>query len=188
MNERNNRFTVYGLRFTVEHHLFRLILLFILNFYFLIFNCAAQSLSADAGDDTGVCQGGDSITIGGNPSATGGNPSYTYSWQPSTGLDFPNSSNPKCFISSPTNYTLTVSDASGNFSVDVVNVTIFSPPIVSAGPNQTIIEGTNTQLFASGAVNYYWNPTQTLYNPNTRGSGPWGTPLPRGSSSSGRKS
>lgn len=136
-------------------------------FAFLIFNSHAQSLSANAGNDTGVCQGGDSITIGGNPAATGGTAPYTYSWQPTAGLDFPNSSNPKCFPSSPLTYTLTVTDGTGNSSVDVVNVTIYTLPIVSASADQTIIEGTNTQLFASGAVNYYWTPTQTLYNQNT---------------------
>ncbi len=139
----------------------------LVNFYLLIFTCSAQSLSASAGDDTGVCQGGNPIAIGGNPAASGGTAPFTYSWQPTTGLDFPNSPNPNAFPSSPTNYTLTVSDASGNFSVDFVSIAIYSPPIVSVGPNQTIIEGTNTQLFASGANNYYWSPTQTLYNQYT---------------------
>ena len=136
-------------------------------FSFLGFNSHAQSLSANAGNDTGVCPAGDSITIGGSPASTGGTPPYTYSWQPTAGLDFPNSSNPKCFPSSPKNYTLTVTDGMGNSSVDIVNVTIYVPPIVSAGPDQTIIEGTNTQLFASGASYYFWTPTQTLYNQNT---------------------
>lgn len=141
--------------------------LIIFNSSFLISNSFSQSLSANAGNDTGVCPGGDSITIGGSPSATGGTTPYTYSWQPAAGLDFPNSSNPKCYPSIPTNYTLTVTDGMGNSSVDVVNVTIYTPPIVSAGADQTIVEGTNTQLFASGAVNYFWTPTQTLYNQNT---------------------
>jgi len=151
----------------IVHSKFYIAHLLIANFLLPTTNFHAQSLSANAGNDTGVCFGEDSIIIGGTPSATGGTSPYTYSWQPTTGLDFPNSANPKCFISSAINYTLTVSDASGNFSVDVVNVAIFSPPIVSAGSDQTIIEGTNTQLFASGAINYFWTPTETLYNQNT---------------------
>jgi len=144
-----------------------IICLLFFTFYFLLFTSSAQSLSANAGNDTGVCPGGDSITIGGNPSATGGTTPYTYFWQPATGLDFPASANPKCYPASATNYTLTVSDALGNVSVDIVNVAIYVPPIVNAGADQTIIEGTNTQLSASGAVNYFWTPTQTLYNQNT---------------------
>ncbi|MBI4931784.1 MAG: gliding motility-associated C-terminal domain-containing protein [Bacteroidetes bacterium] len=123
-------------------------------------------LSANAGNNTGICPN-DSVQIGGNPSATGGTPLYTYSWQPTSGLDFPNSPNPNAFPSTPTDYTLTVTDAVGNSSVDIIFVDTFPLPNVSAGPDMTIIEGTNTQLLGSGAVNYYWYPWQTLYNQNS---------------------
>jgi gliding motility-associated-like protein len=132
--------------------------------------CFSQSpltaLVANAGNDASVCPG-DTVKIGGNPSATGGTPPYTYSWQPATGLKFPNTPNPNAFPSSPTNYTLTVTDAAGNSSSDSVNVSIYALPIVNAGPDQTITQGTNTQLQASGAVRYYWYPPQTLTNQNT---------------------
>lgn len=145
----------------------------IIKIFFLIF-CASQlsaqsflaPLSANAGSNTGVCPG-DSVKIGGNPSASGGTPPYTYSWQPTIGIDFPNSPNPNAFPSTPTNYTLTVTDGSGNTSSAVVNVAIYSVPTVSAGADQTILEGMNTFLQGSGAVNYYWNPTQGLINQNS---------------------
>ena len=143
-----------------------LICIVLLTSHFSLLTSFSQSLSANAGPNTGNCPG-DSVRIGGNPSATGGKSPYTYSWQPTTGLDFPNSPNPNAFPSSPTDYTLTVTDSTGTTSVDVVNVTNYSLPVVSAGPDLTILEGTNIQLQGSGAVIYYWSPTQTLYNQNT---------------------
>jgi hypothetical protein len=131
-----------------------------------ILSHAQSPLTANAGANTGVCPN-DSVTIGGNPSASGGTPPYTYLWQPAAGLNSPNSPNPKAYPSSPVNYTLTVTDAAGNSATDIVNVTLYSSPIVNAGSDQTILEGTYTMLQATGAVNYFWTPTQTLYNQNS---------------------
>ena len=146
------------------------LILFLLPFFsFSIFYCSAQSLiplSANAGNNTGVCPN-DSVQIGGNPSASGGNPPYTYSWQPTTSLSNPTSANPFASPSVPTNYTLTVTDAASFSSTDIVFVDTFPTPKVNAGPDQTIIQGTNTQLLGSGAINYYWNPPQSLYNQNS---------------------
>lgn len=141
-------------------------------FVFFCFSCFAlnaqllTALTANAGSNTGVCPG-DTVKIGGSPSATGGTPPYTYSWQPATGLDFPNAPNPDAFPSAATDYTLTVNDGAGNSSFDIVNVTIYSLPAVNAGADQTILEGTNTVLQASGAVDYYWTPTEPLFNQNS---------------------
>ena|ERR1035437_9787429 len=149
---------------------YRLLIVIICNLQFAICNfISAQSLSAlvaNAGSNTLVCLY-DSVKIGGNPAATGGTPPYTFAWQPTATLDLPGASNPYAMPFSPTNYTLTVTDAAGNSSSDIVNVSIYNLPTVNAGPDQTIIQGTNTQLYANGAVQYYWDPTQTLTNQNT---------------------
>lgn len=130
-------------------------------------NCLAQApLKADAGPDTGYCPN-DSVTIGGNPSATGGTPPYTYSWNPAAGLDNPVASNPKAFPPSPSTYVLTVTDALGNTTSDAVYVTNYTAPPVSAGPDETILQGTNIALQASGAVNYWWVSSQPVYLPNS---------------------
>jgi gliding motility-associated-like protein len=123
-------------------------------------------LIADAGPNTSVCPN-DSVQIGGNPAALGGIPPYTYSWQPSASLDNPTAPNPNASPSSTTNYTLTVTDGAGNTATSVVNVLLFTPPAVSAGSDQTIVEGTTTLLNATGAVQYYWTPTTGLYNQNS---------------------
>lgn len=125
-----------------------------------------MALTANAGANTNVCPG-DSVRLGGSPTASGGTAPYTYSWQPAAYVDFAGAPNPNAFPPAPTNYTLIVTDASGATAVDIVNVSIFSPPIVSAGSDQTILQGTSTMLYASGAVNYYWTPTDPLTNQNS---------------------
>lgn len=140
------------------------VLLLLLFFNLPLF--ANPPLIADAGPSTGVCLY-DSVQIGGNPAASGGTPPYTYSWQPLVSLNNPTVPNPFASPSSATTYTLTVTDAAGNISTSIVNVSVYALPVVSAGSDQTILQGTNTYLNASGAMNYYWNPTVGLYNQNS---------------------
>lgn len=135
-------------------------------FILSVFSSHAQSLTADAGTDKSVCLN-EKVTIGGNPSATGGKQPYTYAWQPTAGLDFSNIPNPQASPSSQTSYTLTVTDSAGNSSSDEISVTVYPLPIVSAGADQTISQGTNTQLQGSGAVQYFWTPTGALTNQNS---------------------
>ena len=81
-------------------------------------------LSANAGNNKEICQGG-STSIGGAIPATGGIGNYTYSWSPATGLGSPSNAtlaNPVVSPSSTTTYTLTVKDAAGNTSTDNVVV------------------------------------------------------------------
>jgi gliding motility-associated-like protein len=125
----------------------------------------AQSLVANAGNNTSVCQS-DSIKIGGNPSATGGVPPYTYFWQPTLGLSNSNDPNPKASPATVTQYSLTVEDNSGNTSTSAITIGILSWPNVSAGPDQTIASGKTTNLNASGALTYYWYPNYNLSNQN----------------------
>jgi len=137
-----------------------------LNYSFLIFHCGAQTLTAHAGSNISVCRY-DSVKIGGNPSATGGVPPYTYSWQPATGLSVTTIANPKASPSATTPYTLTVKDSLGNTAVSsAITVAVLPLPLVSAGPDQTIISGTSTHLQASGAVKYFWSPNYNLSNQN----------------------
>ena len=126
-----------------------------------IFRVFAQPLAAHAGSNVSVCIN-DSVQIGGSPAATGGTTPYTYSWTPVTGLDNPAAANPNAFPASATPYTLTVTDGAGNTSSSVVSVALLPLPTVVAGPDQTIMGGTSTQLQASGAVNYFWSPDTSL--------------------------
>jgi gliding motility-associated-like protein len=49
----------------------------------------------------------------------------------------------------------------------VVTVTPISIPTISAGPDQTIVQGTTTFLEASGGVNYAWTPITNLSDQNS---------------------
>lgn len=133
----------------------------------IIYNsCPAQALSANAGTDQSICLN-DTSALGGNPAASGGSIPYTFSWQPVAGLDNPAASNPNAFPTAPGTYTLTVTDGLGNIAKDIVNISLLPLPTVVAGPDQTITGGTNTNLQASGGVNYYWFPGTGLTNSNT---------------------
>ena len=144
------------------------LMLLVFIFSFLIFNCEAQTLTANAGAAASLCMG-DTMKIGGNPSATGGTPPYTYAWLPVTGLDFTSISNPNAFPTVATNYTLTVTDSTGATDTNIISITIkLPPPPVSVGANQTIKAGSITTLHATGIsiVQWVWSPTAGLSNAN----------------------
>jgi uncharacterized repeat protein (TIGR03803 family) len=91
---------------------------------------------------------------------TGQSTPLTYTWTPSTYLNFTNIPNP---ISTPVGsmtYTVTISNGSCSVS-DVVTVTAGSN--VNAGPDVSICNGDNTILNATGGGgNFSWSPTTGL--------------------------
>jgi gliding motility-associated-like protein len=56
-----------------------------------------------------------------------------------------------------TTYTVTGTDANGCQNTDQVDVTVWPLPIVGAGVDQEVCEGTQVTLNGSGAVNYGWD-------------------------------
>lgn len=88
----------------------------------------------------------------------GGTEPYTFSWQPTTGLNNPNISNPKVSGLPPGVYTyvLTVTDLNNNLAFDTVKVTINNLPTISAVLNPTLPTcGTPLVIHPTGGV-YYW--------------------------------
>ena len=60
--------------------------------------------------------------------------------------------------STPGNYDIIYkTPAATCFGKDTFNITITSLPVVSAGPNQTVCEGTSIILYGSGANTYTWD-------------------------------
>ena len=54
-------------------------------------------------------------------------------------------------------YTLTGTDANGCVNTDQVDIAVNPLPVVNAGPDQTVCEGTAVTLAGSGASTYAWN-------------------------------
>lgn len=101
------------------------------------------SPTVNAGADQAVCQG-ESVTL----SATG---AQTYSWNNGVMNGVP-------FVpGATTTYTVTGTAANGCTGTDQVVVTVNPIPVVSAGSNQTICEGSPFILSGSGAQTYTWN-------------------------------
>ncbi|MFT6922019.1 MAG: gliding motility-associated-like protein [Crocinitomicaceae bacterium] len=56
-----------------------------------------------------------------------------------------------------TTYTVTVTDGNGCSTSDQVDVTVNPIPVVDAGPDQSLCDGTLATLSGSGAITYVWD-------------------------------
>ena len=111
-----------------------------------------------AGADTSTCPGipvqiGSPIT-----------PGWTYSWDPTTGLDNPNIAQPTATITGPITYTLTATDAVGCSGQDDITVSLLANSAADAGPDVQMCPGDSVQLSASGGVGYTWLPNTFIDN------------------------
>jgi predicted transcriptional regulator len=102
------------------------------------------SPTANAGVDQTICNGESA-----NLTASGGG---TYEW--STGETSANISVSPLIR---TIYTVTVTDANGCTDADDVEVTVLGTQTAEAGVDQTICNGENATLTASGGVSYAWS-------------------------------
>jgi hypothetical protein len=118
---------------------------------------AGTALTVNAGSDINFCEG-DSTLIGG--AANGGNGPYTYSWLPLTGISSPSSGSTYADPLTTTNYTLTVTDATGCVTTDEILITVNPLPVVAASTaNDSICAGGTTTVTATGnASGYVWTP------------------------------
>lgn len=111
--------------------------------------------NVNAGVDQTICIGA--------PVTLAGSGANMYSWN--NGV-----TNGLAFNPTTTNtYTVTGTDNNGCINTDQVLVTVNSLPIVSAGPDQTVCEGTAITLFGSGASTYSWNNgviNNTVFTPS----------------------
>lgn len=131
--------------------------------------------TVDAGTDKVVCYGA-TAQLGGAPTASGTLPPYTYSWNPTTGLDNPALPNPTVTATSlvPVVYTVTVTDGRTCVAQKTVTVSTFPRTVVNAGSDKSICFGGNTLVggtpTASGGTppyTYAWTPTTGLTDATT---------------------
>lgn len=110
------------------------------------------SVTLSAGNNS-ICEGS-STTL----TATGGN---SYIWLPAQGLG---SSTGNLITINPTGnttYTVIGSDGAGCNDTSYIAITVNLIPIANPGPNDTICEGQNAILNASGGSTYVWNTGAT---------------------------
>ncbi|MBL4703981.1 MAG: gliding motility-associated C-terminal domain-containing protein, partial [Flavobacteriales bacterium] len=112
---------------------------------------------ADAGVDTGICDG-DSIQL----QATGGS---GYVWSPTGTLSSSVISNPIATPLVTTEYIVQVTDSNGCVANDSITVTVNALPIANAGPDLSICIGDTVGLLATGGTQYIWIPAAFLDNP-----------------------
>jgi gliding motility-associated-like protein len=103
-----------------------------------------QAPVVDAGPDIQVCSGA-SVTISGSGAVT-------YVWN--NGLINGNTWAPPVGI---VTYLVTGTDANGCIDTSNMVLTVWANPVVNAGVDQSICEGSSTQVSGSGAVSYQWN-------------------------------
>jgi gliding motility-associated-like protein len=107
-----------------------------------------------AGSDATICFG-DSVVL----SVSGAS---SYSWVPSAGLSNSLISNP---VASPANtmaYTVTGTDINGCSASDAVTININPLPIINAGNDVSICQGTSVTLNATGSPTLLWSPASGL--------------------------
>ncbi len=124
-----------------------------------LFKCLESNLDTvfkvEAGTDRSLC-GNDSIFLGNQIDINAGTGPFNFSWSPSIGLSDSVSSNPKCNVTTDTQFILKVRGADGRIVRDTILVKAFTIPLVDAGIGDTICPNTATPLMAIGANSYVW--------------------------------
>jgi gliding motility-associated-like protein len=119
------------------------------------------TLTTTPATDTSVCAGAP-VPLVATSTAT------TYAWTPSTGLSSASVSNPIATVNSSAAYTLTAT-LNGCVKTKTINVSIKPNPVISAGPDKTIVDG--DQVILEGSANNVatlaWTPATGLTGANT---------------------
>ncbi|HNW97240.1 MAG TPA: PKD domain-containing protein [Bacteroidales bacterium] len=112
---------------------------------------------ASAGNDTMMCSG-----FNLNLNASGAGAGGSYAWSPGTFLSATNVYNPVSTPTSGITYIVTVTDANGCKGTDDIKITLYNTEYVNAGIDQTICNGHEAYLNASGGQSFVWSPASTL--------------------------
>ncbi len=100
------------------------------------------------------------LCVGGTVALTASG-ATTYAWSPATNLSATTGANLTFTAGSTTSYTITGTSAAGCVGTDNATVTVNALPAVNAGADQTLCEGNQITLTATGGTTYSWNPAVT---------------------------
>ncbi|MFN4893001.1 MAG: YCF48-related protein [Bacteroidota bacterium] len=120
-----------------------------------------KTVTVNAGADQTVCSGSPASL-----QATSDSTGVSYSWSPSTGLSSTSVANPTATLTGTQAFTQTytvTATLNGCTRTDQVDVRVNPLPVISAGPDRTIVSGDEIILTGSGIA----NPTSILWTPNT---------------------
>jgi gliding motility-associated-like protein len=113
-----------------------------------------QSPTVTASSDVRICLGQSTqINVGG---------AVSYQWSPAEGLSCTSCANPVASPTITTKYIVTGTNAIGCPTTDSVTVEVVQPFNMTVTANDTLCIGQSSQLFASGANRYVWNPSVGL--------------------------
>lgn len=99
--------------------------------------------------------------------ATGGS---TYLWTPSTGLSNPDIGNPTLLAKDSALYKIVIANSFGCKDSAFVYVNVYKVPVVTVGPDITLIRGDTavlTSTVTGTAVLYAWTPAIEISNPQS---------------------
>ena len=110
-------------------------------------------------EDTSLCLGMETSL-----SATG---EGTVNWSPAIGLNNASSNTPIVNPTITTAYLAVLTDVNGCTDTGRVQVMVNDLPVIELGADQTICQGENLELIASGGVSYLWDAPDILNDPTS---------------------
>ncbi len=123
-------------------------------------NTASYSIAIIPNPSISVTSG--SVCAGNSFTLTASN-ANTYSWSPSTGLNTTIGSSVIANTNSTSVYNIIGSSMGCNSATESSTLIVVPNPTISIAPQtNTICQGGNINLFASGATNYTWSPASSL--------------------------
>ena len=118
-----------------------------------------EPLGYQAGPDTSICETQDVQLYMGGPA----NPNFVYTWDPSVGLDNPNSATPIASgVSQTSEWIVTISNTGGCDIIDTVTINFGSQINYFIPNDDTICLGDTYPITASGGDIYEWLPSTGL--------------------------
>jgi gliding motility-associated-like protein len=113
--------------------------------------------------DTAVCSA-EPVPMLASTNGTGA----SFAWTPTAGLSNPAISNPVATVTANAAYTVTAT-LNGCIRSNTVNIVIRPKPIISAGPDKTIVDGDKVTLEGAAIAPVFmtWTPSATLTFANT---------------------
>ena len=139
---------------------------------------ASDAVNVTINTPPAVNLGPDQTQCGGTVTLDAQNAGSTYAWSES-------STTQTISVSSTGTYSVVVTDGNGCTGMDVINVTINTPPTVNLGPDQTQCGGTVTLDAQNAGSTYAWSESSTTQTISVSSSGTYSVVVTDGNGCTG---